>query len=194
MGLPRFDTLVPTAKKDYVAVFDQNLKQVFSNAKILKNQVKEDSKIFEHPVETGITISDDRILLPIEIELSLIVNSENLKDTYKTIRQLFLSATLLIVQTRGGVYKNQLIATLPSEEDPEYYASLTIALKLKQVQFYAAKYAVIPKSAKHTSTVDRGTQQATQAPPNQTYLRQLDQTKFKAIDSAVTKYIGGIFS
>lgn len=173
MALPRLDTLIPTAKTDYVGVFDQNQKQVFPNARILKSQVKEDSKVMEHPGESGITLSDHRILLPVEIELSLIVNSVNLKDTYKIIRQLYLSATLLVVQTRGGVYKNQLIQSLPSEEDPDYYGSLTIALKLKQIQFATAKYAVTPKRPKNSSTVDRGTQQTLPADNNPSWAHQL---------------------
>lgn len=186
MALPRVDTLIPTAKYDYVAVFDQNLNQVFPFARILKAQVKEDSKVMEHPVETGIIISDHRIILPIEIELSLIVNSENLKDTYKIIRQLFFSATLLIVQTRGGVYRNQLIQSMPSEEDPDYYGSLTIALKLKQVQFATAKYAVAPKRPQNSTTVDRGTQQAQVAPNNPSWAKQLSNALDKYQGRAVT--------
>lgn len=183
MALPRLDTLIPTAKHDYVAVLDQNLKQVFVNARILKAQVKEESKVMESPTETGTIISDHVIHLPVEIELSIIINAENLSDTYKAIRQLYLSSTLLIVQTRAGVYKNQLIQSMPNEEDPDYYGSLTIALKLKQIQFTTAKYAVLPKRAKHTSTVDRGTQQGTIAPPNETWLAHLD--------TSYNKFIGG---
>ncbi len=32
----------------------------------------------EHPVESGIIITDHRIILPVEIELSLILTSSNL--------------------------------------------------------------------------------------------------------------------
>lgn len=154
------DTLLPSFAIDYVAVFTQDFTQVFPRARILKATVKEQAKVMEHPVETGAIITDHRIILPVEIELSLILQSADYADTYKTIRQYYLNATLLVVQTRSGIYDNQLIASMPHEEDPTQYDALTIALSLKQVLFVKATYGKA-KNPKNSSTVNRGTQQPT---------------------------------
>lgn len=168
------ETLLPTKKVDYVFVTDQNFNQVFPNAKVMKVTVKEEAKLMEHPVETGIIIVDHRIILPVEIELSIFIENAYYLDTYKIMRGLYLNGTLLSVQTRTGVYDNQIIESMPHEEDPDYYDAITIALKLKQVQFTTAKYGVVPKRAQHTTTQDRGTIQP--APVNQSGLAELTDT------------------
>ena len=74
----------------------------------------------------------------------------------------------MVVQTKSGVYDNQLIESLPHEEDPAQYDVLTIALSLKQVIFVTAQYGVVPKNPNNSTTQKRGTQQGTPAPPKQT--------------------------
>jgi len=167
------DTLLPQYASDYVAVFNQDFDQVFPRARAIKATVKEEAKVMEHPVESGAIISDHRIILPVEIELSLILASIDYQDTYRVIRQYYLNATLLVVQTRAGVYENQLISSMPHEEDPDLYNAITVALKLKQVQFVTAKYGVVPKKASNSSTVKRGVQNGT--PPKSTALLDLKE-------------------
>lgn len=144
---------------DGVAIFDQNYNQLFSAAKAIKIVVKENSKLMEHPIETGAVITDHRILLPTEIEMSLILSSISYADVYKQIKQFYLNATLLIIQTRSGIYQNQLIEALPHEEDPNMFNALTIALSLKEVLYVSAVTKNPPKRPSNTNAVDRGTQQ-----------------------------------
>lgn len=141
---------------DAVAVYDQAFNQVFPKARALKATIKEEAKVMEHPVETGATITDHRIILPVEIELSMIVFSSDYQDTYNNIKQYYLNSTLLIVQTRTSTYVNQLISGIPHEEDPAQYDVLTIAIKLKEVQFVTSQSTVVPKNPANNRTVDRG--------------------------------------
>jgi hypothetical protein len=154
---------IATSSRDLVGVFNQDFQQVFEKARPLKATVKEEAKVFEHPLETGATITDFRIIQPIEIELSLMLNSEDYKSVYQQIRQLFLNGTLLVVQTKSGVYDNQLIQAMPHEEDPEQYDAITLGLKLKQAQFVTPQFAALPprqvKNPANSSTVSRGEQQ-----------------------------------
>jgi len=162
------NTLVPTYAVDRVAIFDKSYNQLFQQAKSIKVVVKENSKLMEHPVETGSVITDHRIILPTEIEMSLILSSSDYADVYKSIRQYFYNATLLNIQTRSAIYTNQLIEALPHEENPEMYDVITIALSLRQIIFVSAKYTTTPKFPSNTDTQDRGTQQGTPADTNKT--------------------------
>jgi len=162
------NTLLPSAAVDSVAIFTQDYTQIFRDARVIKAVLKENSKLMEHPVESGAIITDHRVILPVEIDLSMLVTSVNYQDVYKQIRQYFFNATLLVVQTRSGIYENQLIAALPHEEDPTMYNAISIALSLKQVQIVVAQYGVVPKRQSQTTTIDRGTQQGTVAPPQST--------------------------
>lgn len=165
-------TLLPSFAVDYVAIFTQDYQQVFQQARAIKAVVKEQAKVMEHPVETGAIISDHRVILPVEIDLSLILASDDYQSVYKSIRQYYFNATLLVVQTRSGIYENQLISALPHEEDPNMFNALAIALSLKQVQFATAQYGVVPRHPSNTTTVNRGAQQGTPATNNQFTLAQ----------------------
>lgn len=160
------DDLLPNLAIDQVAVFDQNFNQVFPEARPIKAVVKEQSKLMEHPIETGAIITDHRVILPVEIELSLILQSPDYENVYKTIRSYYMNATLLTVQTKSGIYDNQVIASMPHEEDPAQYNALIIALSLKQIQIVSAQFGVTPKKPSNSTTVKRGTQQGTTAPTN----------------------------
>ena len=160
-------TLLPSFAVDQVAVFDQDFTQLFKRARSLKAVVKEQAKVMEHPVESGAVITDHRIILPVEIELTLILSSSDYQDVYKSIRQYYLNGTLLVIQTRSDIYQNQLISSMPHEEDPTQYDALALALSLKQVIFVTAQYGVLPKAPKNSNTVKRGTQQGTPATEDQ---------------------------
>lgn len=160
-------TLLPSFAVDYVAIFDQNFNQLFQQARAIKAVVKEQAKVMEHPVETGAVITDHRVILPVEIDLSLILASDNYQDVYKALRQFYLQGTLLVIQTRASIYENQLITAMPHEEDPSLFNALTIALSLKQVQFVTAQFGIVPKFPSNSTTVAKGTQQGSPAPVDQ---------------------------
>lgn len=160
INIPILDTLIPFAFFDVVAVYDQNFKQIFRGARPVKVTVKEEAKLMEHPVETGATITDHRIILPIEIEFSMLLQAQDYIDVYREIRQYYLNATLLKVQTKSSVYENQLIASMPHEEDPSQFNTLVLALKFKQVQFTTPQNGIAPRHSKDSNKVERGTQES----------------------------------
>lgn len=159
------DGQVATASADVVAIFDQNFNQLFELARPLKAIIKEDSKLMEHPLETGGTFIDHSIILPVEIELSMVLRRGEYRDVYQRIRQAFKNRELLVVQTKTGLYENQLIQSLPHDEDPELYDTIALALKLREVQLITAQYNKLPpksvRNPSNASTVDKGQQQPT---------------------------------
>lgn len=160
------ETLLPTYAFDQVAVFDQDFNQVFPRARTIKAVVKEEAKVMEHPLESGATIVDHRIILPVEIELSMILQAADYQDTYRVIKQYYLNSTLLIVQTKSSVYYNQLIAAMPHEENPDQYDAITLALTMKEAQFAQTKINYSPKNPKQASEINRGAQQGSQLAQN----------------------------
>jgi len=155
-----------------LAVFTQDFTQIFRDARAIKAIIKEQSKVMEHPVESGIVITDHRIILPIEIELSLILAKADYQNVYNSIKGYYLQGTLLVIQTRSGVYQNMLIQQIPHEENPDMYNALALAMTLKQVIFAVAQYGVVPKYAKNSTTQALGTQNATSATTSQTSFAQ----------------------
>jgi hypothetical protein len=156
-------SLLATSAIDVIGVYTQDFKQVFPRARPLKAVVKEDSQPMEHPLETGAITTDHRILLPVEIEISALLQADDYRNTYQIIKQIFKNGELLIVQTKVGVFENQLIVGMPHEEDPEMFDAVTIALKLKEVLFTTAQFDIVPRDQTKKSTVDRGQQQSKNA-------------------------------
>lgn len=180
------NTLLPSAAVDQVAIFDDKYNQLFQQAKSIKVVVKENSKLMEHPIETGAIITDHRIIMPIEIDMSLILASSDYSDVYKAIKQYYLNATQLIIQTRSDIYANQLIEALPHEEDPNMYDSLTIALSLKQVVIVSTQYAPVPKYPSFTNTQNRGIQQAANTNISTSTLEDIKT----AVKAGIKKFFG----
>src|ERR1700753_3688548 len=116
-AIPSLVSFIP----DTTAVYTQNFVQVFKNGRPIRASVKPSAKLMEHPLETGETIIDHRVVFPTEIELTLILLREDYYNTYQIIKQLYDAGTLLIVQTKASTYQNQVIYELPHEETPDMF-------------------------------------------------------------------------
>jgi hypothetical protein len=126
--------ILSTAAVDTVAVFDSSFNQLFQNARPLQDTVRENSRVMDHPLESGQLISDYKIILPIEIEIPVIINAAFYLGTYQQIKAAYLSSELLTVQTRAASYSSMIISEMPRQEDPEKYDAITVLLKFRQVQ------------------------------------------------------------
>lgn len=167
----------PPASSDVVAVFaPPAAAPVFPNAQAVKAKVTENSKLMQHPVEDGATITDFRIIEPVVVELSVVVDAVDYRSVYQQIKKIFLAATLLSVQTKADTYTNMLLEAMPHEEDPAMFDTIALNLKFQQVIIVAAQFGTLPpakvKRPKDASTVNKGEQPA-QEEKNQTLLYRI---------------------
>lgn len=122
----------------------------------------------EHPVESGATITDHRVILPVTIELHMILDPAEYQDTFQQIKTAFKEVKTLSVQTKADTYGDMLIEEIPHDEQPDFFDTLAVAVRLKQVILVDAQYAQLPekqvKKKSNASTVKTGQKQGT-APP-----------------------------
>lgn len=143
--------------RDVTGIFDQDtLQQLFVNARPMKARIRERSKVMDHPVETGSTLSDHRVIEPVQIELPVIIKSQYYSSTFQQLRSAMINATLLSVQTKACIYPNIIIEELPREEDPEMFNVTVVGVRLREVLF------IVPTSI----TTAPGTSTANTAPAN----------------------------
>lgn len=160
------DTPTPSAAVDVVCVLNAALVQVFEKARPMKAQVKPESKLMEHPLETGSTITDHRIILPVTIELAMLLSSEDYASVYNQIKDLFLRAELLTVQTRVGSYPDMLIEKIPHEESADMQDGCIVAVTLKEARFVTPQFSPLKVATpRDSTTVKRGEQQPKETPP-----------------------------
>jgi len=156
----------PTNAQDVVAVLTANLTQVFPKARAIKATIMRGSKAMEHPLETGATVTDHRIILPVTIELAMILASNDYKTVYQQIRDLFKRGELLTVQTRVDSFPSMLIEKMPHDETPEMFDGVALALSLKEAQFVQPQFSALKVAQpKDSNTTARGQQQPTESPP-----------------------------
>lgn len=158
------DTNIASSSSDVVAVLNATYQQVFKLARPMKAQVREPSRSMTHPVETGSIITDNRIILPAEIDMKMILPQGDYRSVYQQIRQLWLAGTLLIVQTKASSYPNMLIENMPHEEDVTMFDTIEVNLKFMQAQLVQTQSQALPatavKNAVNQSTIQIGTQQS----------------------------------
>lgn len=162
-----------------VALFDSNLRQILRTAMPMRANVKETSKLPEHPLENGSVINDHKIINPVEIELTLFLGNNEYKNIYQVIRQLYLSPQLITVQTRTASYVNMTIAELPHEEEAAMADALMMTVKFKEVKYATIQSGTLPASSvqdpSNASTIARGEQQPTTAKVQQSALAEFFQ-------------------
>lgn len=158
--------MIPTNAQDVVAVLDSNFKQVFQKARAIKATVIRASKAMEHPIETGATITDHRIILPVGIELSLVLATKDYRAVYQQVRDLFTNGDLLTVQTRVDSFPSMLIEKMPHDETPEMFDAVAVALSLKEAKFVQPQFSSLKVAQpKDSNTVEKGQQQPKETPP-----------------------------
>lgn len=155
--------MTSTNAQDVIAVLGEDFEQVFEDARVIKVSIGVGSKLMEHPLETGATIVDHRVLLPVTAELSIIIASANYRAVYKEIRELFTRGALLTVQTDADSYPSMLIEKMPHEETGDMFDAIAVALSLKEAHFVEPQYSTLPPAKvarpKDADTKDRGQQQ-----------------------------------
>lgn len=147
-------------KQRVTGVFNSSYKQVFALARIINVFVREDSEVMRHPVEKGAKTVDHRIIELIPVNLEIIVETANVQNIYKEIRQNFTNATLLTIQTLTNAYKNQFISGLPHEENAQLRGAIVMHLSLVEFREVQTQSQPIlsPVNQNDTPTVNRGTQ------------------------------------
>jgi hypothetical protein len=154
---------------DVTAILDADFNQLFEDARAIKCSVSRASKVMEHPLETGETIVDHTVILPVSIELSMVLSAEGYASVYQDILSMYKQAETMIVQTRVDSFNNMIIEAMPHEESADIIDGVTVALKLKECKFSTTKYteskpiAPAPSKSKSVATKKRGQQQPEEA-------------------------------
>ena len=149
--------------QDVVGIFDEDFNQLVPEGRPIKATVTEPSKLMEHPLEDGSTVSDHRIFQPTEIELSLIADYE-LAQRFEAI---YRQTETITVQTRAATYDDMVIESMSHDETVDVYDRMPLVLKLKHVEFVEVQFQALPPSSvaasgaqgkRNASTTKRGEQ------------------------------------
>lgn len=144
--------------QDSVSVYDSNFNQVFPNARPLRAEPIPRAKLMDHPVEDGQTNTDYKIILPLEVMMTMFIPAPYYRNTYQEIWNLWQSSELLTVQTKVGSYSNMVISEMPHEETTERYDAITMRLRFRQIQIIGDTSNFVPANVTDSNTQILGEQ------------------------------------
>jgi len=154
-------------EQEIVGLYDADYTQLFPTSEAMRASIFETSRSFEHPLESGISITDARVIDPVEIDLIVMIPGNDAKDVYAAIKQRWISGDKLIVQTRSDVYQDMIIVSMPHEEEPELWKTIKIVINLKQAIFVKAQFQQLAannvRKPTDQSTVKRGEQSGSES-------------------------------
>ncbi|WP_238759154.1 phage baseplate protein [Klebsiella oxytoca] len=134
----------------------------FEKMKLLKASVMRESKLMEHPLEDGSTITDHRILLPVEIDLPVLLPAGDYQSLYREINKAWIGAELFTIHTRAGIFKSMAFAAMPHDESSEQLDVIPMVLRFKEVRLVTTQYQALSARKvarpRDQSTVNRGEQ------------------------------------
>lgn len=148
---------------DVVGIFDEDFQQLAPGARPMQAFVREEARLMDHPIESGATITDHRVIQPVEVTLSLMLDDP--ANDYEQIKAIYRAAALVTVQTRTGTYNNLLIAALPHDETPDVFDKTPLSLTLREVVLVEAQFQALPPrqvaDPRDASTSKRGQKSTT---------------------------------
>lgn len=137
LAISAVDLLLSTQAIDVVAILD-GFTQVLADARPTRASIRQPSRLLDHTIESGQVITDYSVILPVEIDLSVIVQSVNYRSVAQEIIQLFQTKTILTVQLKEGNFINMVIADMPREETPQQFDAFSMVIRMRQVQVVIA--------------------------------------------------------
>lgn len=109
--------------------------EIWTSAKVMGSSVSPEALVMQHPVETGTSIMDHRVIQPVEVSVRLMLEKDNYRDVYSAIQEYHKSANLVEIHTRTSIYSNMEIVAFPHEEDPEYFDAIPIEIHFREMIF-----------------------------------------------------------
>jgi len=148
--VPSIEKIIVRRKRTYGdAVYSAtDMKSFFQFDATLNEKHSEEAQITQHPVETGMSISDNVLQKPAKLEIQGIVSNTPLDNTNERSRDISYwndlveiknKGELVVVATAARVYDNMLITNIAGIRSAGKGQSIDIAISLEQVKIVNEK-------------------------------------------------------
>lgn len=133
------------------------------NSVVMYAEVKESSRIMEHPLENGSVVADHQVQMPVEIRLQIVMPYYLYDDIVNDLRKLKESGTLVSVHCKGGVYTDMVFVDIPHSEKVENVSRLSFDCILRQAMLDSGESVTLTEAdvrqVANSSTVKSGHKQ-----------------------------------
>lgn len=150
---------------DVVGVYGDAFRQYFESTHIMRAVVNESSQLMKQPREDGTTTVDHRVILPVEMQLSVLLPPGDFQNAYYEIKSAYERGESFSVKTRTSIHQNMVLSAMPREETAAEPDLVKIVLVFEEVKYMTAQFQALPPRAvankSDSSTAKRGQQSNT---------------------------------
>ena len=135
--------------------------EVLQNLHISRVSVENQKKLFEHPIENGLTIVDHEVLEPQAISLEAYIAIDD-SALLNELTELYMNGTKLKIRADNRVLNNMIVESQPSEITSDIFDYTKYTIRFKQALEVMPQYVAMQsaKKASNKSRVDTGASQA----------------------------------
>lgn len=143
-----------------VEVYNERFDTPFEGAFYMDASVVNSSKVMTHPVANGTVIADHRIIEPVKISLSVVLDRDNYTNVHGRLMASFAKGETFTISTRTKVYPSMIMSKIPEEQTPRMSDTVSMKIEFTEVMVAVARINTLPladvSSASDASTVNRG--------------------------------------
>lgn len=153
-----------------IQVLDNDTFRVlFLSANPMRLSVVDEKTATRFQVENGEERSDHIVNNAVEISIEFVLSDLDAREQFENMRQSYESNRLVTVQTRMRTYSNMLIESFPHEETVAVSTGAVLPVRLVEWREITPEYGALTQARvanpNQSSTVDRGNQRGSDAPP-----------------------------
>lgn len=131
--------------RKFIAWNAENGQEVMQSLQITRITVENQKKIFEHPLETGITIADYEVLEPHSVNIEAFISIDD-AQILTEIEQLYLNGVKLKLRAENRILNNMVIASQPAEITGAVFDKTKYSIRFKQALEVTPQYIAMPKA------------------------------------------------
>ena len=142
--------------------------EILSGLQITRIAVENQKKVFEHPIETGETITDFEVLEPKKARLQAYIAIDD-TTTLTELEDVYTYGKKLRIRAENRIIDNMIIASQPAEITSDVYDKTLYSINFTQAQEVTPQYVAMPAAAKasNKSRVNSGIKQTKKTTGNQ---------------------------
>ena len=155
------------------AVFE-NDREVLPDLQVARVSFEDSAKLFEHPLETGSTVTDHEIFDPCKINIQAYISNTD-TGTLSVFENYYLSGATLKIRAGNKIVEKAVISSKPFELTSDVFDKTLFNISFREIMEVTPTYVKMSKAANpsNSSTVNSGVKQAEQSSKPKSWLHSL---------------------
>ena len=148
--------------------------EVLSGLEVARVSVDDSTKLFEHPLENGITITDHEIFNPSTVNIQAYIANDD-SSTLSNLENYYLSGTILKIRAANKIIDKAVISSKPFELSSSVFDKTLYNISFKEIVMVTPSYVGMSKALlpSNSSSVNSGVKQAHETAKNNSWLLSL---------------------